>query len=197
MKYDLRIATTESDPEAPLTTLRNARGEADPRRVRNIAVGLCLAALASTSVVLFVVGAHQNGQISALKKSGVQVVETVTGCQGLLGGSGSNGAGYSCKGTVTLNGRTYNDSVPDNLLYPPGAKVKVVVDSQNPGLVASIATVKNEHASNSVYVLPTILLVAFLALGAIIGIRFRKRLARPPRAHSRSLRGVPLVRHPG
>lgn len=118
-------------------------------------------------------GAHQNAQITALKTDGVQVVETVSSCLGQLGGSGSNAAGYSCTGTLTLHGRLYHDPVPGNSLYAPGTKIRIVVDSADPGLVSSVSSVKNEDASPDVFILPSTLLAVLLAIGALIGLRFR------------------------
>jgi hypothetical protein len=140
-----------------------------------------------SSAVLFVAGAHQNAQITALKNDGVQVVETVTACQGLLGGSGSNAAGYSCRGTLSVGGHVYRDPVPGTSLYAPGTKLVIVVDLADPGLVSSVGDLKKEHASADVFILPSILLVLLLALGALIGVRFRSR---PERSEA-------LKRNPG
>ncbi|MFZ0665121.1 MAG: hypothetical protein WAM97_05150 [Acidimicrobiales bacterium] len=165
----------------PLTTLRGARVEADPRRIGQAILVICLVSLAVSVVALYVAGVHQNDQIAALKTQGVRVTETVTGCQGLLGGSGSNPVGYDCEGTFTFNGHTYNDPVPGSQAHDVGAKVVVVADRNNPGLVSSVSQVNGEHTSVSVYVIPTLLLIALvLALGIVI-TRWRRSASKNPR----------------
>ena len=66
----------------------------DGRRVGQVALGIVLATLAILAIVFTVVGVHTNQQDDRLHNDGVPVTFTVTGCMGLLGGSGSNAAGY-------------------------------------------------------------------------------------------------------
>ena len=83
-------------------------------------LGIVLATLAVLVVVFAVVGAHKNHQIDELHNQGVAVAVTVTACQGLLGGSGSNGAGYACRGSYELDGHHYNEPLPGTALHAPG-----------------------------------------------------------------------------
>jgi hypothetical protein len=164
------------DSAQPLTTLRNARVEADPRRVKQVALGLCLASLAVASVALFVAGAHNNAQIAALKEHGVRVEDTVSGCLGQLGGSGSNAAGYSCTGTFSIGGHRYQEPIPGDNLYPPGTKLVIVADTQDPGLVTSVGAFNSEQTSSTVFVLPTILLLVLIGFaGSVVLIRRSRR----------------------
>jgi len=87
-----------------VTTLRGAAVDVDARRVARVLVGACLLALAALSATFFVVGASKNAQITDLREHGVPVEVTVTRCLGLLGGSGSNDAGYACRGSFTIGG---------------------------------------------------------------------------------------------
>ena len=68
--------------------------------------------LAVLVVVFTVAGVHKNSQINRLRHDGVPVTVTVTNCLGLMGGSGSNAAGYSCTGTFTIDGTRYTESLP-------------------------------------------------------------------------------------
>jgi hypothetical protein len=140
-----------------------------------VVVTLCAVSLAVASVVLYVAGAHRNAQVTALETHGVRVEETVSECTGLLGGSGSNAAGYTCRGSISLDGRRYDEPVPGNDLYSPGTRITVVVDSADPGLVSSVAVVAKETATWTVFVLPSVLLVLLLALLGAVGLRPRRR----------------------
>lgn len=159
-------------------TLRGAGVEADVRRVGRVVVGVCLVALAALVVVLFTAGADKNAQITRLRQHGVRVAVTVSGCLGLLGGSGSNAAGYACNGTFTLDGHRYSEAIPGNTFYRPRATVRAVTDPADPGLLSTAAMVATERPSWTVFILPGGLL-ALLAL--LVGVVLRRR-RRPARA---------------
>jgi hypothetical protein len=142
-----------------------------------VVVTLSAVSLLIASVTLFVAGAHRNSQVTALKTHGIRVIETVSGCTGLLGGSGSNAAGYSCRGSVSIGGKRYFEPVPGSDLYVPGSKIPVVVDASDPGLVSSVSAVASEHATPTVFVLPAILFALFLGLMATVGLRSRRRVS--------------------
>jgi hypothetical protein len=186
--YDLPIATgissstippTPGDhkPDAssePLTTLRGASVEVDPRRAARIAVALCLTALAVVAVGFFIAGVDKNAEITGLRQQGIPVEVTVTKCFGLLGGSGSNGVGNRCVGTFVLDGRTYQTTIPGNALWGPGTTLRFVTIKGDAGLLATAHQVQSEHASWRVFVLPAILLIVLAALVVVIIVRRRK-----------------------
>ena len=101
-----RDVSTES---GRVGTLRGATVSFNPRRLVQGALGLVMVTLAVTAIVLTVAGIHSNDQINRLQTQGQPVTVTVTGCLGLLGGSGSNAAGYSC-GAATSWMATYTRS---------------------------------------------------------------------------------------
>ncbi|HMK62757.1 MAG TPA: hypothetical protein VK386_03975, partial [Acidimicrobiales bacterium] len=78
-------------------TLRGAPVDVDLHLVGRVAAFLGVLVLAFSVIVLFLAGAHRNAQLNLLRQRGVPVTMTVTNCLELLGGSGSNGAGYSCR----------------------------------------------------------------------------------------------------
>jgi MFS family permease len=176
------IAPEEQAPQAlstdSLTTLRGAGVDVDVRRLGRVVGGMCLAGLAAVAIVLFAAGVDKNAQITDLHQRGVAVQITVTGCMGLLGGSGSNPVGYACTGTVMLDGHRYRESIPGDTLYPPGAKIRGVAVPGDPPLLSTPHAVATERASWNVFVVPTILLAAFLFLVGAVG--FRRRKARRP-----------------
>jgi hypothetical protein len=181
--------------QQPLTTLRGAPVAVDSRRATRLVVTFCLAALGLAVVSLFVAGIHKNAQITLLRQHGVGVEVTVTGCRGLLGGSGSNAVGATCRGIFVLDGRSYSDTIPGDTLRAPGTTLRLVTAESDPGVVATVHQAETEHASWTIFLLPSVLLIALLALltscvialrrgsGArqFSGLRWRRDLADPPR----------------
>lgn len=151
----------------------------DPRQLARFAALVLVVVLAVLVVVLYAAGARKNAQATELSDHGVPVVVTITQCRGELGGSGSNGAGFVCRGAYRLDGKRYVESIPGDTRYDPGTTIKAVTVPTDPRLVAPAATVASEHASATVYVLPTVLLAALLATCGVLLYRLRRRRTRP------------------
>ena len=132
-------------------------------------------ALLIATVLLATAGYDKNSQINELRNHGVGVRMTVTSCLGLLGGSGSNQAGYACRGSYTIGGRRYNEAIPGDAMRTPGSVVNAVTVPSDPQLVSTLSAVTSERASWRVYLLPAILFLA-LAISAT-GIALRRRRA--------------------
>ncbi len=169
---------------AALTTLRGAGVQVDVRRAGRVVAALGLVALAVVAVVLLVAAVHKNAQINDLRHHGVDVDVTVTGCLGLLGGSGSNQAGYACTGTFTLGSHRYREDIPGNTLRNPGTKVPAVAVAGDPPLLDTRRAVATEHASASVFVVPAILLVLLVVLVGGLLVRRRRVGANARRGHA-------------
>ncbi len=168
------MAPPGTDPEESVATLRGPDVEVDVRRAARVAVGLVLVALAVLAGVLFVAGYQKNSQIDRLRAQGVPVELTVTGCLGLMGGSGSNQAGFDCRGTYTVAGHQYTEDIPGNTLHAPGTTVRGLIVPGDPALFSTPATVEAEHAAWTVYLVPAILLGVLLALIVLIVARARR-----------------------
>ena len=140
----------------------------DARRVGQVAIGIVLVTLAVLAIVFTIVGIHTNQQDDRLHHDGVPVTFTVTGCLGLLGGSGSNAAGYSCRGTYTLDGKHYSGvQLPGDSFHRPGSTVAAIAVPGDPALVSPASIVATEHSSAGAFVLPVVLAVdPALARGA-------------------------------
>jgi hypothetical protein len=147
----------------------------DTRRVGRVIAGLILVGMVVLVVILFVAAVHKNSQITTLRRQGVPVVITMTGCRGLLGGSGSNAAGYACRGSFTLDGRRYNEVIPGNTLHPPGTTLRGVSVPGDPVLVTTARMLAGEHSSVRVFILPAILAVVALLLAGTLALRRRRR----------------------
>jgi hypothetical protein len=173
--------TTES-PDEPVSTLRGAGAglTVDTRRVGRVIVGLLLVALAVLVVILFVAGIHKNSQISRLRHHGVAVSIRISGCRGLLGGSGSNAAGYTCRGSFTLEGHRYNEALPGDTLHTPGTMLHGVSVPGDPGLVTTVGALTTEHASAKVFIVPTVLALVLVVSVAALALR-RRPVRRPDR----------------
>ncbi len=142
-----RQAVRSTCSQQPLTTLRGAPVAVDSRRATRLVVTFCLAALGLAVVSLFVAGINKNAQVTLLRQHGVRVEVTVTGCRGLLGGSGSNAVGATCRGTFVLDGRSYSDTIPGDTLRGPGTTLRLVTAESDPGVVATVHQAETEHAS--------------------------------------------------
>jgi hypothetical protein len=170
----------DPSPDLPLTRLRGAGVDVDPRRAARLVIAVCLVALVVIAAVLVVAGAQKNAQASNLRHHGVPVAVTVTGCTGLLGGSGSNPAGYACKGTYAFEGRRYEQDIPGNTSLRSGAVIRGVIVPGDPYLLSTPAMVASEQASWHVFIAPIILLAAVvLAVTTLLLVRRRKLRGSP------------------
>jgi hypothetical protein len=148
----------------------------DARRLGQVAIAIVLITLAALAVGFTVVGVHNNQQIDQLHTQGVPVTVTVTGCLGLLGGSGSNAAGYSCHGSYTLQGHTFNESLPGSAFHRPGSTIDSVAVPGDPALVSPVAIAKAQHSSASVFIVPAVLGgILVLIVGVLILLARRRR----------------------
>ena len=155
------------------TVLRGASAAVDVRRAARVLAGAGLAALAVLVAVLFWAGARHNSRIDRLREDGVPVTATVAQCRGLMGGSGSNLAGYECTGSLTLDGRRFEVTLPDGALHARGSAVRLITVPGDPTLLATPAAVRSERTSSGVYVLPAVLLAVLVALSAGAGAALR------------------------
>jgi hypothetical protein len=164
------------EPGDRVGQLRGAGVSVDARRVGQVAIGIVLVTLAVLAVVFTIVGIHTNQQDDRLHHDGVPVAFTVEGCLGLLGGSGSNAAGYSCHGSYTLEGRKYSAQLPGDSFHRPGSTVASIAVPGDPALVSPASIVATEHSSAGAFVLPAILTAILLLLVALLLLlRSRRR----------------------
>jgi hypothetical protein len=165
-------STHGSDDGAPVTRLRGAGVDVDARRVGRAVVVLCLVGLGVLTVILFIAGVNRNDQVTELRDRGVPVVITVSGCQGLIGGTGGNAAGYQCRGSLTLRGHRYNEAIPGDTFHRPGTTIQALAVPGDAALLAPTSAVAAEHPSWRVFILPTVLLIVLISLIAVvIGVR--------------------------
>jgi hypothetical protein len=174
--------------------LRGAGVSVDGRRVGQAAIGIVLVTLAALAIVFTIVGIHTNQQDDRLHHDGVPVTFTVTGCLGLLGGSGSNAAGYSCRGTYVLDGKHYSGvQLPGDSFHRPGSTVASIAVPGDPALVSPASIVATEHSSAGAFVLPAVLTAVLLLLMALLLLLRSRRhasgRANTPAARDQTARG--------
>jgi hypothetical protein len=135
---------------------------------------LLLGVFAIIIVVSFISAFNDNARIDRLKNHGIPVTVTVTSCVGNIGGSGSNAAGYTCRGSYRVDGVRYVEvigkkSTPSNA----GTKVHGIADPSRRSTVEVASAVRASSSSASVYFVPSVLAL-FLVI-ATIASRRRKR----------------------
>jgi hypothetical protein len=130
-------------------------------------------ALAVLVVVLFVAGADKNAQITRLRQHGVAVEVRVSSCVGLLGGSGSNAAGYACRGTYTVDGHRYREAIPGDTLHTAGTSIRGVTVRSDPELLSTPALLEHENPSWRVFILPGILLAVLALFAGALALKRR------------------------
>jgi hypothetical protein len=140
-----------------------------------VLLGLIVATLVVLVVLLTVAGVHSNTQTDTLHARGVPVTVTVTGCLGLLGGSGSNAAGYSCHGTYVLGGHRYTESLPGTSLHRPGSTIPSLAVPGDPALVSPDSVIASQHSSAGVFVVPAVLTGILLMPLGVLAWRHRSR----------------------
>lgn len=174
-------SSSRQQPGDRVGQLRGAGVSVDAGRVGQVATGIVLVTLAVLAVVFTIVGIHTNQQDDRLHNEGVPVTFTVTGCLGLLGGSGSNAAGYDCRGSYTIDGKHYAGvQLPGAAFHRPGSTVAAIAVPGDPALVSPASIVATQHSSAGVFVLPAVLGVILLVLVALVLLLRARRLASRP-----------------
>jgi len=145
----------------------------DPRRAKQVVVGILLTAMAVIGVVLLIAGIQNNSQINSLRHDGVPVTVTVDSCLGLMGGTGQNSVGYSCTGTYILGGTQYRQAIPGIAFHAPGSAVQGIAVPDDPKLLTTPDELARQHASWSAFIIPGLLLlfVAATLLFPVVGRR--------------------------
>lgn len=156
------------DDDQPVTTLRGASVDVDIRRVGRVVALVCVAALAVTGAVLLVAGIHTNQQITELQRHGVPVSITVTGCTGLIGGTGAQAAGYSCNGTYLVHGARYHQDIPGMAFHAVGSTFRGVAVPGDPKLLSTPDQVATEQASWRAVLIPVLLLLAAVVWSGLL-----------------------------
>jgi hypothetical protein len=140
-----------------------------------VAAALGLVVFALALVISFVSVTNANARIDRLKTHGIPVTVTVGRCFGNLAGSGSNVAGYQCRGTYRLGHTTYHEPIGYKTTYSPfGSTLRGLVDPSYHNAVSVASAIERTSASDTRYIAPGVLTIVFLALTIVLW-RFARR----------------------
>lgn len=161
--FDGRVATLRG---AHTTTPRTG-----PWRVVGL---LALVIVALTLAVSFFSAANDNARIARMKSHGIPVVVSVTNCVGQIGGSGSNNAGFVCQGTYRVHGTKYHGSIGSMTTFASfGTMIHAVADPAKPSTIILATTLDHSTASDSAYLVPSVLSLVFVAVVIVVARRRR------------------------
>jgi hypothetical protein len=159
----------QRDDSAGEGYIRGGGGIVDTRRLFRISVGSAIVALAVLVIVLTIQAVHKNSRIDGLQHRGVPVDVTVTGCLGVLSGTGVTVAYFQCSGSFDLAGRSYHAVIGgSNVNHAAGDVVKAVADPKHPTSISTASSLVNAHSSWRAFVGPAVffLLLVLLIAGA-------------------------------
>jgi hypothetical protein len=167
-------------PDARVTPLRGAAAVSVGRTFWLVAGALVLAVFAAALVLSFISVASNNARIDRMKSSGIPVNVSVTGCDGNLGGSGSNGAGYTCRGVYKVGDVTYHEDIGSMTTFAAtGTVVRAVADPSHRGTVELSAALATSKASGGAYVRPGLLTLVFVVLTLLFTRVAQRSRSRP------------------
>jgi hypothetical protein len=132
--------------------------EIDPRRIVRPLAAICILALAGLSIGLAVDAGNQNGRAATLRKHGVPVTVSVTGCLAVSSGIGMGVEYWQCRGDFSLGGHRYNEVIGGSrALLEPGRQVAALAVPGQPASLSTVASVAEKHSSFTPYVTPVVL----------------------------------------
>ena len=159
--------------------LRGADAVGVGRHLWTVVGVLGLVVVAAVLTISVVSAANDNGRLSRMKEHGVAVTATVTSCIGNLGGSGSNGAGYTCRGRYVVAGTPYDEVIGAMTTFAaPGSHVAVTADPVHLSTIELTSAVASSRTSARRYVIPSVLGVGLLAMALALVRGVRRRDAR-------------------
>jgi hypothetical protein len=161
--------------DGPVDSYRGGTVNVDIRKAGQVVGAVCLVALTVLGVILLVAAINNNNQIDNLKDNGVPVAVKVTGCLGLIGGTGQSAAGFSCTGTYTLDGAQYHQNIPGLAFHTPGTTIRGVVVPSDPKLLSTPEQLARQQASWTAFIIPGLLLIVVVAVLVIMFLRRSRR----------------------
>ena len=143
-----------------------------------IAGVLGLVVLAAFIVVSFISAINANSAIERMKTHGVPVAVTVGDCIGNIGGSGSNSAGFTCRGSYEVAGVAFHEVIGSMSTFSKSGTIVSGVADPNRHSTVELATAVRETSPSATAYIPSVVLAALL--GALI-LLLRRRARRPER----------------
>jgi hypothetical protein len=166
---------TSPSAEKRVAPLRGAEAARIGKRFWLVASALGLLVVAGVIAVSFVSTLNEHARIDRMKAHGIPVTVTITACEGNLGGSGSNVASYTCRGSYIIDGTSYNELIASMTTFAAtDTHVRAVADPSQHSSVALASAIKTSHTSPSAFIVLALLTLLLLALVALL-IRAARR----------------------
>jgi hypothetical protein len=176
---DSASASDHVRQQRDVVALRGAEAVAVGTRVRFVAGVIGLIVVAAVLVVSFLSVSNDHARIERMKAHGIAVSVTVSNCTGNIGGSGSNGAGFTCRGSYAVGTTTFHERIGSKTTFSaPGTAVEGVVDPSHHGTVVLASAVRASKASYWGYAPLTLLTLVFVAL-VYLFVRASRRKSSP------------------
>jgi hypothetical protein len=121
--------TPDSTPDGTLSeAVQNVRRYPRARQFKRGGVVMVLLVIGVSTFAAW----HNEQSFNRLKNRGIHTTAVVKNCNGELGGSGSNGAGYICEGAYSINGQNYLSTINGlSRFEATSTKIAVVADPSN------------------------------------------------------------------
>jgi hypothetical protein len=151
-------------------------------RVLRVVLATIVISLLGVTIGLAIEAAHHQSRTQRLHDHGVPVTITVTGCLGLVSGTGITPSTYICHGSFTLDGRRYDEPIhesPD--LLTVGHHFAGVDDAGSPSDLTLAGSVGSAQSTWQIYANTVWLAIASLVVAGI-GLLLLRRAPRAPAA---------------
>jgi len=126
--------------------------------------------------VVGITSMNNASRIERLRTHGISVEARITNCSGLIGGSGSNSAGYTCTASYRIGTETFHSVVGGlSTFQPTGTSTSVVADPNNHGAIELASVAKSDQFSITSVILPAVLALLFFGDVAWQILRRRRR----------------------
>jgi hypothetical protein len=155
--------------EERVASLRGAEAVSLGRRFWLIAAAAGLVIFAVAIAISFAATINEHDRIDRMKTHGIPVTVTITGCEGNLGGSGSNVASYTCRGTYAINGAKFDELIASMTTFTAkGTKIRALADPSQHSSVALASAIKSTHSSPTAFIVLALLTLLLLVLVALV-----------------------------
>jgi hypothetical protein len=156
------------------TYIRGGGGVAiSPRVLAVVLAGICIALLVAFAAYYGFAANRQSSNIAALRNRGVPVEATITGCVAVSSGVGMGIEYWQCRGSYTLEGRTFNEQLNGSRSFvETGRVVAAVAVPGDPGLLSTASSVRGRHNSTGSYIVSGVLgALAVVGAGGLLALR--------------------------
>ena len=174
----MSVTSAEGSPDGSAFIRAGGGVQMNPRRLAGILVWLAVAVLVGVAAYLAATAARQDSRLALLRRQGVPVVATVTGCRGISSGVGMGIEYWQCRGSFVISGHTYEEYIGGSrALLEQGTRVAAVVVPGRPELLSSAAWVRRDRSSTAEYAVAGALaaVACMLSAGRVVLVRRRRQ----------------------